>query len=51
MGIKPEDVKVRVETSPGYEKEFTEACLSVLEQMDRHKELIQKAFEKEAETA
>lgn len=37
--IKPEDIRVRVEFSPGYEKRVTEACISVLEQMDRQREL------------
>jgi hypothetical protein len=37
--IKPEDVRVRVDFSPGYEKDVTDVCISVLEQMDRQREL------------
>ena len=32
--LKPEDVKVKVEFTPGYETRFTEACLRQLERRE-----------------
>lgn len=37
--VRTEDVRVRVEFSPGHEKRITEACISVLEQMDRQRKI------------
>ena len=36
--IKEDDIKVKVEFTPGYEKRFTEACLSQLEKRDRKRQ-------------
>ncbi len=36
--LKAEDIKVKVEFTPGYEKRFTEACLRQLEKRERQKQ-------------
>ena len=36
--LKPEDIKVKVEFTPGYETRFTEACLRQLAKRERQQQ-------------
>lgn len=44
--LKPEDIKVKVEFTPGYETRFTEACLRQLEKRGRNKIGLNPPIEK-----